>query len=117
MRTMSLLPAVLVTLLIVAGPPGSQSRAAVRYTRSASWTSCKALRSRRGEQTIQGLLARQWIVGYLSGVIAAAPEAAIPPFKGSDAIMEDVRRYCQAHPKRMAVDAAEYIQPVSACKP
>jgi hypothetical protein len=107
----------LAAVLVIAGLQGAPSQAAERYDRSASWTSCAILRSEHGQSTLQGLLARQWIVGYVSGRLVAAPKEARPVFRESDEIMAEVRRYCQAHPHGMAVDAAETILPVSAQKP
>jgi hypothetical protein len=99
----------------VSGPATAERSgvAADPRLRSASWTSCKVLASRRGQQSLQGLLARQWIVGYLSGVVDSAPETTASSFKGSEEIMDEVRRYCRAHPKDMAVDAAETLRPVA----
>ncbi len=106
-------------ILLGLATPGvgrAQSRSADRYVRSASWTSCKVLRSKHGQQTLQGLLARQWIVGFLSGALESAQPVAEPSFRSSDDIMEEVRRYCQAHLNDMAVDAAENMLPVSVRK-
>ena len=94
-----------------AGDIPAPSKIAHRYSRSASWTSCKVLGSRNGQKTLPGLLARQWIIGYASGVLENDPEAPGAPIKGSDELMDEVRQFCQAHPNALALEAAESILP------
>ncbi len=117
MPTTSIFRAALIALPVVAGLQTGESHATDRYTRSASWTSCQVLRSMHGQQTLPGLLARQWIIGYLSGAAEAAPPSVEPAARSGDAIMEEVRRYCQAHPQARAVEAAENALPPGVLKP
>jgi hypothetical protein len=84
------------------------------YSRSASWTSCRILRSRTGQRTLRGLLARQWIIGYISGARESELQAGGPSMRTSADVMNEVRYFCLDHPNGRAVDAAEGVRSDSA---
>jgi hypothetical protein len=75
------------------------------------------LQSRHGQNTLPGLLARQWIIGYLSGVVESGSEAAGSSFGSGDDVMDGVRRFCLAHPDAMAADAARSLRSRTATTP
>ena len=61
-----------------------------------------------GPSGLSDSAANQWVMGYLSGRIAADPHARHDPFVGPEAIMTSIVSYCRAAKdfKELDIDAA-----------
>jgi hypothetical protein len=58
--------------------------------------SCKTFLRKAGPSGLSDYAANQWVMGYLTGRIAAEPNARHYSFAGPEAIMTSVVSYCRA---------------------
>ena len=87
----------------------SASHAATKAPlRGAGGESCQTFLHKAGPSGLSDSAANQWVMGYLTGRLAAQPNAQHYPFAGSEDIMASILSYCRATKwfKGIDIDAA-----------